>query len=135
MQSVSPFWSVNEAWMPYSKKHDLAFGDADSSLGGALTATLNDGSVVVTRGPLRAAEKLVVQPYLLVQDIEASVAAAADSGAEIAMPPTVITGHGQFAIVVQGGIESGLWQSCFSSKDHTDVYPCVNLVCGFLTCV
>lgn len=119
--------------MPYSKKHDLAFGDADSSLGGALTATLNDGSVVGTRGPLRAAEKLVVQPYLLVQDIEASVAAAAE--AEIAMPPTVITGHGPFAIVVQGGIESGLWQSCFSSKHHTDVYPCVNLICGFLACV
>ncbi len=46
--------------------HGITFGDADSSLGGALTATLNDGSVLGARGPLRAAEKLVVWPYLLV---------------------------------------------------------------------
>jgi hypothetical protein len=31
-------------------------------------------------------------------------------GAEIAMTPTEIVGYGQFAIVIHGGIESGLWQ-------------------------
>jgi hypothetical protein len=55
-------------------------------------------------------EKPVVRPYVLVEDIQTSVAAAAESGAEIAMPPTEIAGHGQFAIVTHGGIESGLWQ-------------------------
>jgi uncharacterized protein len=45
-----------------------------------------------------------------VEDITASVGAAARSGAKIAMEPTEIAGYGQFAIVIQGGIESGLWQ-------------------------
>ena len=56
------------------------------------------------------AEKPVVRPYILVEDIEATVAAAADSGAEIAVPPMKLAGHGTCAIVIQGGIESGLWQ-------------------------
>jgi uncharacterized protein len=49
-----------------------------------------------------------VRPYLLVEDIKASVAAAAKSGGQIAMEPTEILGYGQFAIVIHG--ESGLWQ-------------------------
>ena len=51
----------------------------------------------------------LARPYLLGLDIKASVAAAAE--AEITMPPTAITGYGQFAIVVIDGIESRLWQS------------------------
>jgi hypothetical protein len=62
------------------------------------------------RAPLRATEKPVVRPYVLVKDIKAAVAAAAKSKAQIAMEPTEFPGHGQFAILIQGGIESGLWQ-------------------------
>ena len=40
----------------------------------------------------------------------ASLAAAAKSGAEIAVPPMAIPGHGTCAIFFQSGIESGLWQ-------------------------
>jgi predicted enzyme related to lactoylglutathione lyase len=47
---------------------------------------------------------------VLVDDINAAVSAAAEAGAEIAMTPTEIVGYGQFAIVIHGGIESGLWQ-------------------------
>lgn len=94
----------------YSRMHGVAFGDADPNLGGARTASLANGGTLGIRGPLRDTETPVVRPYLLVEDIKASVAAAAESGAVIAMPPTEISGHGTFAIVIQGGIESGLWQ-------------------------
>lgn len=62
------------------------------------------------RAPLAAHEKPVVRPYVLVEDIQASVAAAAAAGGQVAMEPTEIPGYGQFAIVIHGGIESGLWQ-------------------------
>lgn len=94
----------------YSQMHDLTFGDADPNLGGARTASLASGGMIGIRGPMRDTETPVVRPYVLVEDIKAVVAAAAEAGAEIAMPPTEIPGNGQFAIVIQGGIESGLWQ-------------------------
>ena len=94
----------------YSQIHAVQFGDAEQNLGGARTATLADGGMLGIRAPLRPTEKPVVRPYMLVKDIKASVAAAAKSGAEIAMPPTEIAGHGQFAILIHGGVESGLWQ-------------------------
>jgi predicted enzyme related to lactoylglutathione lyase len=59
---------------------------------------------------MRETEKPVVRPYMLVSDIKAAVEAAEKNGAEIAIPPMEIPGHGTFAIVIQGGIESGLWQ-------------------------
>jgi predicted enzyme related to lactoylglutathione lyase len=90
--------------------HGVPFGDADQNLGGARTANLEGGGMLGIRAPLRPTEKSVVRPYVLVEDIKASVAAAAESGAEIAMPPTEIAGHGEFAIVIHGGVESGLWQ-------------------------
>ena len=52
----------------------------------------------------------VVRPYWLVDDIEAALAAALETGAEVAHPPMEIRGHGSFAIYVQGGIHHGLWQ-------------------------
>lgn len=101
---------VDAACALYSQMHGVTFGEADQRLGGARTARLASGGMLGIRAPLRDTEKPVVRPYVLVEDIKASVAAAAKSGAEIAMPPTEIAGHGQFAIVIQGGIESGLWQ-------------------------
>jgi predicted enzyme related to lactoylglutathione lyase len=101
---------VDAACALYSAMHGVTFGDADPNLGGARTAKLDGGGMLGIRAPLRPTEKPVVRPYLLVEDITASVAAAARSGATIAMEPTEIAGHGQFAIVIHGGIESGLWQ-------------------------
>jgi hypothetical protein len=56
------------------------------------------------------AEGPVVRPYWLVDDIESAVAAAVESGAEVAHPPMLIPDHGTFAIYIQGGIQHGLWQ-------------------------
>jgi len=94
----------------YAQMHGVTFGEAEKNLGGARVANLSGGGMLGIRAPLRPTEKPVVRPYLLVEDIKASVAAAAKSGAQVAMEPTEIRGRGQFAIVIQGGIESGLWQ-------------------------
>ena len=101
---------VDAACALYSRMHGVTFGEADQNLGGARTANLADGGLLGIRAPLRDTEDPVVRPYMLVENIDASVAAADNSGAEIAMQPTEIAGYGQFAIVIQGGIESGLWQ-------------------------
>ncbi len=94
----------------YSKIYGVTFGGADKNLGGARTARLANGGMLGVRAPMHDGEKSVVRPYLLVKDIEAAVAAAAKSGAKIAVPPMKIPGHGTCAIVFQSGIESGLWQ-------------------------
>ncbi len=89
----------------------VTFGDADPSLGGARTAKLNGGGLIGIRGPLRKTEKPVVRPYMLVEDIQKAVAAAAKAGAEVAIESMPIPGHGTIAIVIQGGIECGFWQN------------------------
>jgi uncharacterized protein len=94
----------------YAQLHKVTFGKADASLGGARTAALPDGGMLGVRAPLRETEDPVVRPYLLVDDIESSVKAAAASGAKIAHPPLKIPGHGTFAIFILGGIQHGLWQ-------------------------
>ena len=94
----------------YSTTHGVTFGDSDQNLGGARTARLASGGMLGVRAPMHDGEKPVVRPYILVEDIEAAVAAAAKSGAEIAVPPMSIPGHGTCAIVFQGEIEAGLWQ-------------------------
>lgn len=94
----------------YSTVHGIDFSEPDESLGNARTAKLEGGGLVGIRGPLRESETPVVRPYMLVENIEASVAAAAEAGAEIALPKMEIAGHGTIAIVIQGGIECGLWQ-------------------------
>jgi predicted enzyme related to lactoylglutathione lyase len=101
---------VDAACALYSQMHGVTFGEADQKLGGARTAKLAGGGMLGIRAPLRPTEKPVVRPYVLVNDIKASVAAAAKTGAKIAMEPTKIADYGQFAIVIHGGIESGLWQ-------------------------
>ncbi len=101
---------VETACILYSKMHGVTFSDPDQNLGGARTARLENGGTLGVRAPMHDAEKPVVRPYILVKDIEATVAAAADSGAKIAVPPMKITGHGTCAIVFHAGIESGLWQ-------------------------
>ena len=94
----------------YSKMHGVTFRDVDQSLGGARTAGLANGGMLGVRAPMHDGERPVVRPYILVEDIEAAVAAAAKSGAEIAVAPMAIPGHGTCAIFLQSGIEFGLWQ-------------------------
>jgi predicted enzyme related to lactoylglutathione lyase len=108
LEIVTP--DVDAACALHSQMHRVDFGEAEPMLGGARTAKLASGGMLGIRAPLRPTETPVVRPYFLVEDIKASVAAAAKAGAFIAMEPTEIPGYGQFAIVIHGGIESGLWQ-------------------------
>ena len=101
---------VDAVCQTYSNLHGVTFSDADQNLGGARTAKMAGGGVLGVRPPMRDTENPVVRPYVLVHDIQAAVEAAAEAGAEVALPPMEIPGHGTCAIVIQGGIESGLWQ-------------------------
>lgn len=94
----------------YSELEGVTFGEPDANLGGARTAKLSDGGLLGIRAPMHDQEKSVVRPYVLVDDIQASVDAAAKSGAEVAVPPMPIPTHGTCAIVIHGGIECGFWQ-------------------------
>lgn len=106
---------VETACMLYTRMHGATFSDPDQNLGGARTSPLSGGGTLGIRAPMHAAERPVVRPYVLVEDIAAAVAAAADSGTVIAVPPMEITGHGTCAILIQDGIESGLWQLATTS--------------------
>lgn len=75
----------------YEVAHNISFGEADESLGGARTCTLSDGCIVGVRGPLRETETPVVRPYWLVEDIETAIANVEMQGAKI-------PGKGKFAI-------------------------------------
>jgi predicted enzyme related to lactoylglutathione lyase len=108
LEVVTP--DVDGACSLYSMMYGVTFSDPDQDLGGARTADLDGGGMLGIRAPLRETETPVVRPYVLVDDISAAVSAAAEAGAEIAVTPTEISGYGQFAIVIHGGIESGLWQ-------------------------
>lgn len=108
LEIVTP--DVDAACQTYAKLHGVTFKDADPNLGGARTAELAGGGMLGIRAPMRETENPVVRPYMLVEDIQAAVDAAGEAGAEIAMPPMELPGHGKFAIFIQGGIESGLWQ-------------------------
>ncbi len=108
LEIVSP--DVDALCKSYEQLHGVAFEDPDASLGNARTAKLPTGGLLGIRAPLRDDEEPVVRPYFLVEDIDAAVAKAADSGAEIAVPPMELPGHGKCAIFLQGGAEHGLWQ-------------------------
>ncbi len=90
--------------------HQILFGDPQADMGGARTAALVGGGMIGVRAPMHAAEKTVVRPYLLVDDIEAAVENAVAKGAMVAVPPTMIEGRGTFATYFLGGIEHGLWK-------------------------
>jgi len=94
----------------YSQVHEVTFSAPNPNLGGARTAELDGGGMLGVRAPMRDTEKPVVRPYYLVDNIDEAVASATNGGAKIAMAPTEIPGSGKFAIFIQGGIETGLWQ-------------------------
>ena len=102
--------AADELCHQYATVHGVVFGDPDPNLGGARTAQLEGGTTLAIRPPLRETELPVIRPYVLVEDIHASVKAAANAGAEVALPPMELPGHGTCAIVLRGGIECGFWQ-------------------------
>ena len=108
LEVVTP--DVQQTCSALEKLHGVSFGMPDAGLGNARTATLKGGGKLGVRAPMREDEQPVVRPYVLVKDIDATVKAAEAAGAEIALPPTEIPGHGKCAIYIQGGIEHGLWQ-------------------------
>ncbi len=108
LEIVTP--DVDAVCDTYALLHDVEFGDNDQNLGGARTAKLENGGMLGVRAPLRDDEEPVVRPYMLVEDIQATVDAAAESGGVVALPPMELPGHGTCAVVIQGGIESGFWQ-------------------------
>ena len=93
-----------------AKTHGVSFSDPVPEFGNSRTANLKSGGRIGVRGPMRETEDPVVRPYLLVDDIQAAVAAAEAAGGEIAIPPLELPGQGTFAIYILGGIQHGLWQ-------------------------
>ena len=108
LEIVTP--EVEALVVQYTDVHGVTFSEPITSLGGARTAELGDGALIGIRGPMHDAENPVVRPYVLVDDIEAAVDAAAAAGAQVALPPMALPGYGTCAIVLHGGIECGLWQ-------------------------
>jgi predicted enzyme related to lactoylglutathione lyase len=108
LEIVTP--DVDALCKQYSTIHGITFSEPNATLGNARTAKLNGGGLIGIRGPLRDSETPVIRPYILVKNLETAVAAAADAGAKIALPRMELPGHGTIAIVIQGGIECGLWQ-------------------------
>lgn len=110
LEIVTP--EIDALCKQYSTMLGIKFSEPDAALGNARTAKLNSGGLIGIRGPMRTTETPVVRPYVLVDDLKASVAAAAEAGAEVAIASMEIPGgHGTIAIVIHGGIECGLWQS------------------------
>lgn len=108
LEIVTP--DVDATCALYSRMYGMDFGDPDPSLGGARTVRPANDRLLGVCAPMNEGEQPVTRPYVLVEDIEAAIAAAERAGAEITLPPTSIPGHGTCAIVYQSGIESGLWQ-------------------------
>ena len=108
LEIVTP--DVDATCSALEKAHGVSFGTPVAEFGNARTAALGNGQTIGVRGPLRDDEHPVVRPYILTENIEAAVDAAREAGAEIAITPTEIPGHGRFAIYILGGIEHGLWQ-------------------------
>ncbi|MFC1575003.1 VOC family protein [Gemmatimonadota bacterium] len=101
---------VDEVCAAYAAANGVELGEPDGLLGNARTAALTGGGLLGVRAPMHETEDPVVRPYWLVDDIEAAVAAAVETGAEVAHPPMEIPGRGTFAIYIQGGVHHGLWQ-------------------------
>jgi len=94
----------------YQQMYGLSFGPPDPDLGQARVATRPDGTLVGIRKPLAAHEQPIMRSYLAVEDIERAAKDAADCGAMVAYGPTTQGQRGTFAIVIQGGVQHGLWQ-------------------------
>ena len=101
---------VDAVCASYAAIHGVQFSSPDALLGNARTATLPAGMTVGVRAAMSDEEQPIVRPYWLVDDIDAALEAATNSGAQVAHPPLDIPGKGTFAIYVHGAIHQGLWQ-------------------------
>ena len=101
---------VDAVCSAYAAANKVKFGEPVAELGNARTATVSGDLLVGVRAPMHEAEEPVARPYWLVDDIVTVVAAAVESGGEIAHPPMEIPGYGTFAIYILGGVHHGLWQ-------------------------
>ena len=101
---------VDAVCAAFDLAHGVQFGKPVAELGNARTASLAGGGRVGVRAPLRETEEPVVRPYLLVEDIEAAMAAAVKAGGEVVLPPMEIPSYGICAIYLLGGNDHGLWQ-------------------------
>ncbi|MDT0593226.1 VOC family protein [Glaciecola petra] len=108
LEIVTP--DVNDMVSSYAESLDISFSEPVLSLGGAYTAALSTGGMIGIRAPMHESEEPVTRPYSLVDDIELSVASAVKTGAIVALPPTDISGYGKCAVLMQGGVQIGLWQ-------------------------
>jgi predicted enzyme related to lactoylglutathione lyase len=108
LEIVTP--DVDAVCATLSSVHGVSFSAPEAGLGNARTAPLPGGGLYGVRAPIHETEEPVVRPYVLVDDIEAAVAAVQAGGGQIAHPPMEIPGFGTFAIFIQGGIHHGLWQ-------------------------
>lgn len=108
LEIVTP--DVQKVCASYTQALGVSFSDPITELGGAYTATLDDGLTLGIRAPMHTAEEPTTRPYYLVSDIEKAVKDAEESGAEVAVSPMEIPGRGKCAILFYGAIQSGLWQ-------------------------
>ncbi|MBF5043794.1 hypothetical protein FGE12_15455 [Aggregicoccus sp. 17bor-14] len=108
LEIVTP--DVDATCALYARVHGLSFGPPDPELGQARVATRADGSLVGIRKPLAAHEAPILRTYLEVADIEKAAKEAEAAGALVAYGPTKQGQRGTFAIVIQGGVQHGLWQ-------------------------
>ncbi|MCA9714899.1 MAG: hypothetical protein KC468_09450 [Myxococcales bacterium] len=108
LEVVTP--AVDSTCALFESVHGLSFGPREASLGLARVARRPDGALVGIRAPLAEHERPTTRAYLAVDDIDAAAKAAEGRGAIVAYPPTRQGDHGVFAIVIQDGVEHGLWQ-------------------------
>jgi len=94
----------------YAKFTGLQFSSPVPELGNARTAQLPGGTILGIRLPIHEPEQPAVRTYLRVNNLDASVKQAAESGAAILLDKMEIPGRGIIAIYEIGGIQQGLWQ-------------------------
>jgi len=104
-----------------AKVHGVTFGEPEAQLGNARTAVLESGGRIGVRAPMAEQDLPVVRPYVLVDDIEAAVAAAEAAGGEFAMRTTEIPGDGKFAIYFLADTQFGLWETPSSKAPYARV--------------
>lgn len=109
LEVVTP--NVEDVCDLYAKTTGAEFSAGVAELGGARVATLEDGTQLGIRAPLRPDEGPLWRIYLRVEDLEAAVAAAREAGGEVAIERMALGGdHGDIAVVLLGGVEHGYWQ-------------------------
>ncbi|MBX3363323.1 MAG: DUF1579 domain-containing protein [Phycisphaeraceae bacterium] len=108
LEIVTP--TVDKTCEVLAKATGVTFGKPIAELGNARIAKLKNGGQIGVRAPMHQAEDPVVRPYLLVEDIRTAIAAAEAAGAQVAVPPMEIPGHGTIAIYFLDGIQHGFWQ-------------------------